>query len=109
MSWTNDDEDNLEGRITWVSNSNQFFNSTLVAESQFNSADLEVQVPDVSAPYLKRAVSKISIPYGHSAQESFAMQFYVGPNEYDRLAAMGHEIEKIIPFGMSSWFSSGSY
>ena len=101
LSQTKNDKEEIEEPIKWISNSNQFFNSSLIAGTSFSSADLEVQVPEAEVPYLKKIISTIRIPYGHSADESFGMVFYVGPNEFDRLMAVGDELEDVIPFGWS--------
>ncbi|MCO6488607.1 MAG: membrane protein insertase YidC [Phaeodactylibacter sp.] len=101
-SCTSDDKEEVTGqRVKWVSNANQFFNSTLIADDAFNSAILETKMLPEEAEDLKLLVSQISIPYNHSASETFAMEFFVGPNEFDRLYAMGNSLQDIIPFGWS--------
>lgn len=44
--------------------------------------------------------AEIVIPF-KNADNSFSMDFYVGPNEFDRLYAMGNNLEDIIAFGTS--------
>lgn len=101
-SCTSDDVEEITGqRIKWVSNANQFFNSSLVAQEAFSSAILETRMLPEDASDLKLLVSKINLPYNHSEEETFAMSYYVGPNEFDRLYDMGHELQDIIPFGRS--------
>ena len=101
-SCTSDDQEDINGKaVKWVSNANQFFNSALVAEGNFNSASLDIQIMDQESEDLKRLQSRINIPYGHSPSETFAMNFYIGPNEFDRLYAFGEDLEDVIPFGRS--------
>nr|HQU61132.1 YidC/Oxa1 family insertase periplasmic-domain containing protein [Saprospiraceae bacterium] len=101
-SCTGDDlEEITNKRIKWVSNANQFFNSSLIAEEPFNSATLETKMLPEDAKDLKLLVSKIGLPYQHSPSEAFAMSFYVGPNEFDRLYNMGYDLQDVIPFGRS--------
>lgn len=101
-SCTSDDTEEVdEQRIKWVSNSNQFFNATLIADETFESAVLQTNMLPEDDEDLKLLVSKIDIPYGHNSQESFEMSMYVGPNEFDRLYAMGFDLQDIIPFGRS--------
>ena len=101
-SCTSDDtEDNDGEAIKWVSYSNQFFNTTLIAESGFKSGDLEVQMLEEEDEDLKKLSSSLSIPYNHGSDETFAMTIYAGPNEFDRLYAMDEQLEDIIPFGTS--------
>jgi len=100
-SWTSDDTETVEERIKWIANANQFFTSALLADESFQSGVLEAQVLDEDAPDLKRLISRLKIPYNHSANESFGMELYVGPNEFDRLMAVGHDLEDVVPFGWS--------
>lgn len=101
-SCTSDDIEEVKGqRVKWVSNANQFFNSSLIAKEAFNSAVLETKMLPEEAEDLKLLVSEISLPYGHSPSEAFAMDFYVGPNEFERLLAFDNSLQDIIPFGWS--------
>lgn len=101
-SCTSDDIEEInERRIKWISHSNQFFNSTLLAKESFASGVLETQVFGEEDEDLKKLISSLKIPYARSSSENFAMEFYVGPNEFDRLRAVGHELEDIVPFGWS--------
>ncbi len=101
-SCTSDDVEELEDqRIKWISHSNQFFNSTLMAKESFASGVLETQVLDTDNSDLKKLVSSLKVPYNRSSSEKFAMEFYVGPNEFDRLRQVGNDLEDIVPFGWS--------
>lgn len=101
-SCTSDDTEEVKNQqVKWVSNANQFFNSTLIAEEAFNSAVLETKMLPEGTEDLKLLVSEISLPYHHNPSESFAMAFFIGPNEFDRLAAFNNSLEDIIPFGWS--------
>ncbi|GJM32658.1 MAG: membrane protein insertase YidC [Saprospiraceae bacterium] len=100
-SCTSDDIEQLEQPLKWVSNTNQFFNSTLIAEQNFQSGKMESKVLDIENPDLKVLISDLKIPYGHSPRETFSMGFYIGPNEFDRLRDIGYELSDIVPFGWS--------
>lgn len=98
-SCTSDDEEEIEERITWVSHSNQFFNSTLIAkDTPFYGGEFATIGEEEDAPDLKQVRSEILIPLG---SEKFSMAMYVGPNEFDRLRAYGTSLEDIIPYGSS--------
>ncbi|MBR9920567.1 MAG: membrane protein insertase YidC [Bacteroidetes bacterium] len=99
-SCTGNDLEEIEGEpLRWISHSNQFFNSTLIAESAFPAAKLETLVYDEEAEDLKRLESLIEVPL--SGEQTFAMDMYVGPNEFKTLQAYDLEMEYIIPFGRS--------
>ncbi len=102
LSYTADvNKDFSDKPLKWVAYSNQFFNSSLIAREQFAGARLEAQQFDINAAHLKKLRSELLIPFDQSASTSFAMDFYIGPNEFNRLRAIGYELEDVIPFGWS--------
>ena len=102
-SCTSDGEEDADGEpVSWLSHSNQFFNSSLMTDGQpFQSAFMTTKMLTDEDDDLKILDSKIKIPFGQSASESFAMKMYIGPNEFERLAAFDNELQDIIPFGKS--------
>lgn len=98
---SSDTEDTQGKNVKWIAHANQFFNSTIHADEQFGEAFLEAEMLDEDAPDLKKLYSEVKIPFNHGSSETFGMQMYVGPNEFDRLYAMGDDLEDIIPFGWS--------
>jgi len=101
-SCTSDDVEDIDNqRIKWVSNANQFFNTSLIAEESFGNAKLETKMLPEDGEDLKLLVSNIEVPYQHSSSETVHMHMYVGPNEFDRLYDMGHSLQDVIPFGWS--------
>lgn len=102
-SCTSEDSEDLKTTpITWVSHTNQFFNSSLMAKSgNFKGGTFETHLIDMKQEDLKRLNSDIYVPYNGGQSESFQMAFFIGPNEFNRLYAMGNELQDIIPFGSS--------
>ncbi len=101
-SYTSNDVEDVSGRkIKWVSHSNQFFNSSLVAATSFDGAILEAEQLPEEAADLKKLTSQIRIPFDGSGSQGISMDFYIGPNEFKRLRAIGYELEDVIPFGWS--------
>ncbi len=93
-------------RLDWVSHSNQYFNSTLIANtSPFESATIESVGPslggDSDADHMERLTSKMAIPLDRSGAGNFDMSMYVGPNDYGNLRDFNVSLEYIIPFGNS--------
>jgi YidC/Oxa1 family membrane protein insertase len=95
-------EKDAEGvAIQWVANTNQFFNSALLSEKGFTRAKMASKnLPEESSD-LKELSSNIQIPFNGSRSDQFAMHFYIGPNEFDRLHAMGFELSDVVPFGQN--------
>ncbi|CAA6828158.1 MAG: Inner membrane protein translocase component YidC, long form [uncultured Aureispira sp.] len=96
-------EEALEEQVEWVSQSQQFFNASLFAKegTTFKSANVGSYVVDDKDEFLKILDSKIEIVTRDQKSAAYDMQFYIGPNDYNELAKMGNEFERIIPFGWS--------
>ncbi len=98
-SCTGADTEDVDGkRIKWVSHSNQFFNTTLIANNAFDKTNLITELTDEANEDIKKLTSQVEIPLNNN---SASMQFYIGPNEYDRLASYDIALEDIVPFGRS--------
>ena len=98
----NTDSENAEGaEVKWVSHTNQFFNSTLFAETAFAGITASTQSLPTENKDLKKVQSQIRIPLKGTAADQFDMHFYIGPNDFDRLYAMGDDLEEVVPFGRS--------
>ena len=100
-SCTSDDTEDFEGkRIDWVAHSNQFFESALISKNEsFEGGVFKTKAVDPEDEDLKKVQSVIYLPYGEN--ESFSMDFYVGPKKFETLKAFGKELEYTIPFGSS--------
>jgi YidC/Oxa1 family membrane protein insertase len=86
----------------WVSHTQQFFNTTLVAEEGFVDMKSSIATPtDPKSPDLKTLTTEVSLPFKQSADETVKMKIYTGPNDYDRLKAEKIGLEEVIPFGWS--------
>ncbi len=96
-----DDEQAIENRIKWVSNANQFFSSNLVADSAFLNGEFTTETTEEDDPTLKILTSSVSVPIDNFGSDQFGMQFYIGPNDFDALKAMGSDLSDIVPFGWS--------
>jgi len=100
-SCTSSDIENKDNTpIKWVSFTQQFFNVSLLASENFKGAKMVTTFLDDSDKALKKMDAEIVIPF-KNADNSFSMDFYLGPNEFDRLYAMGNNMEDIIAFGTS--------
>lgn len=101
-SCTSSDEVTSEGqKVKWVAATNQFFNTSIIAGEQFKGATLQTEVLDEDSDDLKKVSADILLPYAHSPDETINMQLYIGPNNFDRLEALGNDLTDIIPYGRS--------
>ena len=103
-SCTSDDVEELDEQpLKWIAGSQQFFTSALIADDRFASAVLTT-VADrerLRDDELKVLISEVNLPVGTSASETFGMSFYVGPNEFERLRAIGYDLSDVVSFGSS--------
>jgi YidC/Oxa1 family membrane protein insertase len=95
----NDTESLGEKPVKWISHSNQFFNTSLIANNfSFREFVGETNVYTDAEPDLKLLRTNALIPLDNGTA---SMTIYCGPNEFDRLRAFGTNLEDIIPFGSS--------
>ena len=97
---SSDIEDKENTPIKWISFTQQFFNVSLLASENFKGAKMVTTFLDDTDKALKKMDAEIDIPFKND-NNSFKMDFYLGPNEFDRLYAMGNNLEDIIAFGTS--------
>jgi YidC/Oxa1 family membrane protein insertase len=92
-----------EKPIEWISHTNQFFNTSLIAVSQpFASAKLATKLVDSkNTDYVKHIDSEIVLPWTDFKSGKYNMKFYIGPNEFKRLEAVATDLDEVIPFGSS--------
>jgi YidC/Oxa1 family membrane protein insertase len=89
--------------IKWVSFKQQFFNSTIIAQTEFLKDGSFVKTGNRpnSATIVKSVSTDLGIPFNHMPNEKFSFKFYFGPNHYNTLSAYGDGLEKIVPTGWS--------
>lgn len=96
-----EDAETAEAPVAWVSHTQQFFNTSLIAEAtpmqdvRMGSLELEEEAED-----LKRLTTDAKLAYG-SASAPALYKLYIGPNEFDRLRATAVDLGDIVPFGWS--------
>lgn len=101
-SCTSDDVEELsQERLKWVANTQQFFTSALFADDAFEAAELRTITTDPESSTLKILSSDMALNYKGGKSERIGLSFYIGPNEFDRMRAIGHDFSDVIPFGRS--------
>jgi YidC/Oxa1 family membrane protein insertase len=89
--------------IKWISFKQQYFNSTIIAETAFAKGGSYVksgQRPN-SEKIVKSVSSELGIPFNHLPVEKFSYKFYFGPNDYKILKQYEYDLEQIVPTGWS--------
>ena len=103
LSGTKGDKKELSGKgIEWVTNSNQFFSSILIApkDKGFKSAILETEHYDLKNEDLKKMTTRLEIPADAFAN-GYAMKMYVGPNDFGTLHAYHNDLDQVVDYGGS--------
>ncbi len=106
---TKDASESLKTRIKWIAFKQQFFSSTLIAQDNFISGDINsfVQTEITDERYLKTMTANISIPYTAGQQYSVPLSLYLGPTKYNILRQYDLRLERQIPLGWSFFLLQG--
>ncbi|MEG1556022.1 MAG: membrane protein insertase YidC [Bacteroidales bacterium] len=119
-----DEVDNLDERgpekkdfttpLKWVSFKQQFFTSTIIANSQeFSTGLLEVTVPTDKNEnsILKSMTADLEFDVNNVDNGSFDMSFYFGPNQFKLLKEYDMKLERQVPLGwgffLLHWINRG--
>lgn len=92
-----------EANVKWVCFKQHFFNSTLIANSEFLKEGSFVKTYEnpLDSHIVKTITAELTIPFKNSASEKFGMKYYFGPNHYNTLKQYDLGLENIIPTGWS--------
>lgn len=96
--------DTIAGPLVWAGVKDRYFLIALIESGQNRFSRLEMEpARDVKyaigndTAYSARARGRVVQTLG--ADGAFRMQAYLGPQEHGRLAAVGHELEEVNPYG----------
>ena len=92
-----------EDNIKWICFKQHFFNSTLIADSEFlkDGSFIKTSENPADSSIVKTITAEVGIPFKHSSSEKFGMAFYFGPTQFKSLKAYNLDLEEIIPLGWS--------
>ncbi|MBX7227461.1 MAG: membrane protein insertase YidC [Chitinophagales bacterium] len=96
-----DEEEKLSAPITWISYKQKFFNTTLIADKEFDRGTKVSTARDKNQQFNLDASSELVIPYNGSADFNYKMQIYAGPNDYKALRKMDNGLHETINLGWS--------
>ncbi len=92
--------------LKWVSFKQHFFSSTLIADSYFESGEVETKQILDNKDLLKEMNAVLILPIASLDNSRFDMQWYFGPNKYTLLSSFGMDLERQIPLGWSFFLMS---
>lgn len=99
VSSTSENSKTLTKPVKWVGHSNQFFNSTLISDEYFNQSTLVVNPMPEQDSSILLAKTKLDFQIKNPASGRYSMQFYIGPNDFERLQTIGHDVSDIVYLG----------
>ncbi len=94
------DDKKFDKAVDWLAIKQQFFITTLINKSKFQSAEIKWTVPaDTSLHIIAQSVAncKIILPVGSTA--TVPLQLYFGPSDYHVLKTYNNQMENIVPYG----------
>ncbi|MFV0521534.1 MAG: membrane protein insertase YidC [Mangrovibacterium sp.] len=101
LSPSRSSSEELTTKVQWVSFKQLFFNSTIIANTSFSSADVEYKYADFADDKLGQFTANLTIPYNPHQDSDYGMQIYFGPNHYNTLRQYGNKMDELINLGWS--------
>lgn len=101
LGLSDEEREDFEASVKWVSFKQQFFNTTLIASESFDKsrAFAAMETDEGSMDYVKKMATALTIPVRGAEVENFNMQMYLGPNKYNILKKLDIGLENIISLG----------
>ena len=84
--------------IKWFSFKQRFFNISLLNKEEFSDVKFSQKKSD-SLGKLKSMTAYVMMPFNHTNQQTYHLQWYIGPNKYNELKSLNIGLEKIITLG----------
>jgi len=99
LSVSKDEKEDLsKGKIQWVSFKQHFFSASLISKQAFDKGSLEVKIPTTPGE-VKFYDANMQLPYAHTANQVYEMEFYFGTNKFSTLKAQGYDLEQQVDMG----------
>lgn len=94
----------LEKSLKWMSVRTHFFNSTLIAEGQFDKGSFDGTIVDSDSSKIYTLRNQLSIPIQPSNDVVFNYRWMMGPNDYNLLKSYDMDFEEMIQLGFGIFF-----
>ncbi len=102
-----EDQAEFDAPVEWIAYKQQFFNMTLFSKQEIQKGGkIKTTFNKNEKSYVKKYTANFTLPYSNTGKTSYGFQFYVGPNNFNSLAALDKENENIIKLGPDMWLFS---
>lgn len=91
-------QESINTKVKWVGFKKQFFSSILVAENDFQNADVEYTTQSENTGNIKKFNARLAVPFSNNA-DTYKFQFYFGPNKFSILKQYDLRFERLVPLG----------
>ncbi|MCO6499272.1 MAG: membrane protein insertase YidC [Vicingus serpentipes] len=97
------EEEKMEAPVEWIMFKQQYFNASIIAKKEPFHSDSKIKTIEIpegtSTEYVQGMEASIAVPYNGTNNESFAMQYYFGPNRIQDLKAVEADLEETLDYG----------
>jgi len=101
LSPSKSSEETLKTKVKWISFKHLFFNSTIIADDAFPTADIKYDYDEANDTIIGNFYADIALPYENKPDQSYGMRFYFGPNHYQTLRQYDLSMDQLINLGYS--------
>ncbi|MDE5842351.1 MAG: membrane protein insertase YidC [Muribaculaceae bacterium] len=117
LSESKNDSEERQAKVKWIAFKNQFFSSVIIADKNFNNADMDSKIIK-NSDYLKEVSTHAEVnDYDWRASSPAGFHLFLGPNLYPLLSHLDKEISpddnldltRLIPLGWTlfRWINVG--
>ncbi|MEZ5014575.1 MAG: membrane protein insertase YidC [Chitinophagales bacterium] len=85
--------------VKWLSCQQQFFNTTLIADNNFEGTGKVSVFAEDTSHFVKACHADLVISYKQGDSFTFPMHWYLAPNDYQSLKALDLGMQTIVPTG----------
>ncbi|WP_163707660.1 membrane protein insertase YidC [Mangrovibacterium lignilyticum] len=94
-------EETLKTKVKWISFKQLFFNSTIIADDAFPTAEVKYNYDEENVDKVGDFFADIAIPYDPTGDQNMGMEFYFGPNHYTTLKQYNIDLDRLVNLGYS--------
>ncbi|MFW5819714.1 MAG: membrane protein insertase YidC, partial [Bacteroidota bacterium] len=89
-------------KLHWVAYKQQFFSTILITDQKpFEGGTMNMETTPEESRYIRYYRSELDIPYDRTSDFNMPIQIYYGPNHFQSLKKIGHELENLVTVGGS--------
>ncbi len=96
---TQDKKESLDKRVNWVGFRMHFFNSTIISKDGFAKADITSTTANLDSQHVAQNRTVFTLPTGTSNNQTYSLNWYIGPNHYPTLRKYQMDLDNMVPLG----------